>query len=203
MLRLGLLIAVCAMLQAAVYADVHMVVIGGQSMVRMDAFSTQFGAVSYYDGTMNCYCVSRNGRVVYFTPYCTSAWIGDSPVALDVAPVIVDGAVYVPMHFMCRAFGFGCTWRPADSQVVIFDGFTHQRVTWVTDIGWGARAHFWLHPATFRAALRFSASPRFSFHGGPVAQGHFRAPGGHGPSHAWNGGQMGGNGHGHDWGGGR
>ncbi len=176
MWRFGLLVAVCALLRVAVYADVHVVVISGHNMVQLNAFSHQFGAVTCYDGAMNTYCVSRHGRIMYLTPYSTTAWIGDSPVQLEAAPVIVDGVIFVPMGMLCHTFALDCTWGPAYSQVVIIDGFSHQRVTWARDAGWAARPHHWLHPATYRTPQRFHAPPRLHFHAGPAPRGNHLAP---------------------------
>ena len=107
---------------------------------------------------------------MYLIPYSTTAWIGDSPTTLAVVPVVVDGAVYVPIHFLYRAFDLGCTWGPGYSQVVIIDAFSHRRITWVTDAGWGARRHIWLHPYTYRVSWVSHVPPRQYFHGGPIPQ---------------------------------
>ncbi len=179
MLRLGLLVAVFATLQVAVFADVQLVVINGHNMVKLSAFSHQFGAVTSFDGRTNTYCVSRHGRLVYLTPYSLTAWVGDNPVTFEAVPVVVDGVVYVPMGFLCHNLGLSCTWGPAYSQVVIINIFTHRHVTWGRDSRWAARPHHWLHPVTYRSPQRFHASPRLTFKAGHISPGFYSKPGSH------------------------
>lgn len=180
MFRLGLFVTLCMVLQVAVFADARMVNIDGHTMVRLRAFCKQFGGVSDYDGSTNTYSISRNGTTVYMAPYSTTAWINDNQVEMKHVPVIIDGTMYAPLRFLCRAFDLNCTWAPGFAQVVIVDGFSHQTITWVRDDGWGARPHVWLHPDTFRIVLRFPSPPRVSFHGGPIPPSGHRAPGGPG-----------------------
>ena len=83
----------------------------------------------------------------------------------DTPAVIIDGAMYVPLRFMCRTFNLDCTWGSGFSQVVIFDSFSNQRVTWGRDDGWAARPHAWQHPVTYRASPMSQSPPRQFFQG--------------------------------------
>jgi len=165
-LRLGLVVTVCAVLQIAVFADARMVNIDGHTMVRLRAFAHQFDALTDYDAATNTYSVSRNGTTVYLIPYSTSAWINDNAEQLRHVPVIIDGAMYAPLRFLCRAFDLNCTWAPGYSSVVIVAGGLS--ITWLRDDGWGARQHTWLHPSSYRFNLRNQSAPRQYFHGSPL-----------------------------------
>ena len=165
MLRLGLIITICAILQVAVFADARMVSVDGHTMVRLRAFCRQFGAVNEYDAATNTYRVSRQGRTVYLIPYSSTAWVDDRQVELRYPPVIIDGTMYVPLRFMCRTFNLNSTWGADFRQVIIFDSISQLQVTWARDDGWAARPHTWQHPVTYRVALSFPSSPRQSFHG--------------------------------------
>lgn len=168
MLRLGLLLTLCATLQVAVFAEARMFTIDGHTMVKVRAFCHQFNAFADYDAPTNTYSVTRNGHTVYLIPYCTTAWIDDNPVDLKYVPLIVDDSLYVPLRFMCRAFDLNCTWGPGFTQVLIIDIFTHQQVNWIRDDGWAARQHVWQYPATYRIPQRPQLPPRQAFHGVPL-----------------------------------
>ncbi len=168
MLRFGLLVTLCAVLQVAVFADPHMFTINGHTMVHLRAFCRQFGAVADYDAPTNTFSVSRNDVTVYLIPYCPTAWINDTPETLRNVPLMIDGSLYVPMRFMCRAFGLNCTWGPGFLQVVIIDSFTHAQITWARDAAWDTRPHAWQHPADYRYPLKPVLPPRQTFHGTPL-----------------------------------
>ena len=162
MLRLGLLVFVCAMLQVAVHADALMIAIDGHTMVKLRAFSYQFEADTNYDAATDTYCVTLYGQTVYLIPYSTTAWIGGTEIELEFVPVIVDGVMYVPLRFLCNTFNLDCTWGPAYTHVIIIDRHTHQRVMWVRDDEWGTRQHTWLHPVTYRINHKSEATSQQS-----------------------------------------
>ena len=72
MLRLGLLLTLCAVLQVAVFADAPMVSINGHTMIKLHTFRQQFGAAVDYDAATNTYSVSRNGVTVYLIPFSST-----------------------------------------------------------------------------------------------------------------------------------
>ena len=78
MLKLGLLVTLCAVLQVAVLADAPMVMINGHTMISLRTFRQQFGAAVDYDAATNTYSVSRNGTTVYLIPFDATAWVNDS-----------------------------------------------------------------------------------------------------------------------------
>lgn len=159
--KLVLLVTFFAAFQLAAYAQDPIVTIDGQNMVPLQTFTNQFGGTTSYDPTTNTYSVFLNGQYVYLEPYSTVAWIGDSQVNLAYPPVIVDNVMYVPLDFMCGAFGLNYSWEPGYQQVVIvFDG---QRVFWGRDNTWSRRSHRWEHPDTYRVAPRFQGPPRLYF----------------------------------------
>lgn len=164
MLRLGLLFTLVAGL--ASYAGcTRLISINGHTMVSMGSFARQFGAVVQQDDSTNTYSMSLNGTTVYVIPYSTTAWINDEQTELRSAPVMVDGRLYVSLHFLLKAFNMQYTWGTDYSSIGII--YNDHSYNWTRNTTWGTRNHAWQHPADFRISLNFTSSPRQSFRGRP------------------------------------
>ncbi len=162
MYRLGLLITLLAGL--ASYAGcTSLISINGHTMVSMGSFARQFGTVVQQDDSTNTYSMSLNGTTVYVIPYSTTAWINDEQTELRSAPVMVDGHLYVSLHFLLKAFNMQYTWGTDYSSIGII--YNDHSYNWSRNTTWGTRYHAWQHPADFRISVDFHSAPRQSFHG--------------------------------------
>ena len=124
---------------AACAANLQTVVINGQTMVSLRSFGDTFNAVIDYNDGRDDVAIAIGNRTVEMIPYARMAWIDGHEVTLDAPMVIIDDVAYVPIRFLCDAFGLDCDW---DRQVVCIPR-TEERVILVLDDGWSRQRHVW------------------------------------------------------------
>ena len=166
MWKFGMLATVFAVMGVAAHAGGNEIVtINGHSMMPLRTFSQRFGAVIDYDNGRQAISVAMGNRYVDLVPYSTTAWIEQTPCRLDAPVVIIDDTTYVPVQFMCQAFGLGYSWDNADQQVVIVTQY-QAPVVFGLDFGWTSRAHVWRHDYDGRDYMRYghAASHQYAQH---------------------------------------
>jgi hypothetical protein len=88
----------------------------------------QLGAtLAWEDPATHAVIVSRNvpagrGTQVRLMAGSRQAFINDSPITLDAAPIVVAGRVYVPLRFVGEALGAAVAWDPGLRVVSITPG---------------------------------------------------------------------------------
>lgn len=103
-------------------------IIDGRVFVPVRGLFEQLGAtLAWENPATHAVIVSRNvaaGRSTQVRLMAGSrqAFINDSPVTLDAAPIIVAGRVYVPLRFVGEALGAAVTWDPGLHIVSITPG---------------------------------------------------------------------------------
>ncbi len=159
MLRTGFLVALLALMTLAVQAAPgHMVLINGHNMMSLHAFSHRFGATVGYDTDRGAITVSRDVHTVELIPYSNIAWVDGNQVEMKNPVVIYDDVTYVPVHFMCRAFGMNCTWSPDNRQLIILLGGVS--ITFMRDDSWAQRRHVIQRNFDFHVYQNFEQQPR-------------------------------------------
>lgn len=144
MKRLGLVMGLAMLMSiAARAAPLPMVAIDGQPMVSLTNFTGTFGTVAYYDSFRDEIDISLGVHSVVMIPYWNWAWIEGQQVPLDVAPVMIDNDVYVPVRFITSALGLPCSWVGLDQQVTIFCPGTTASFEFFLDRDWDRRPHDW------------------------------------------------------------
>ena len=103
-------------------------IIDGRVFVPVRGLFEQLGAtLAWEDPATHAVIVSRNGPAgggtqVRLMAGSRQAFINDSPVTLDAAPIVVAGRVYVPLRFVGEALGAVVAWDPGLHIVSITPG---------------------------------------------------------------------------------
>ena len=99
--------------------DTHPKIVNDRVMVPMRAVFEAFGAgVSWDSPTKTVYAVS--GSTIMKLPVgSTSAVVGDKTLSLDVAPVLEEGRVLVPIRFVAESLGANVEWNGEKRMVII------------------------------------------------------------------------------------
>ena len=160
--RFGILIALFTVLCAAVFADnLQTVVINGQPMVTLRAFGDTFDAAIDYDRGRDSFSITLNDCTVDLAPYANRAWIDDRAVTLQAPVVIIDDVTYVPLRFLCDAFGLGCSWVDEYHPVTVYNPRSTFRVALGVDTRWARERHVWQYQYNTRDYVNF----RLTTHG--------------------------------------
>lgn len=128
-----------------VRADVPPRILSGRTMVPIRIVSENLGAQVDWDAASRSIAIRRGQRRVHLAVGQTEAVIDERPVALDVAPVILDGRTLVPLRFVGEALGAEVAWDEASRTVSVRPG-QHG----LTDVS--------VHPDSDRGRLRLHLS---------------------------------------------
>lgn len=205
-LLVALLVGAAAL--AATPMTPHIVMINDRQMISLQDFAETFDADVDYHVDRNEICITLFDTTVYVVPYRMTAWVNDRKVWLDMPVVIVDDITYLPVKFLCDAFGFRYEWRQPTRDVCIVNRWTLETIVIVIDIDWHRHHHVWRHDYDWRWYVNFHKHHKVDWgrrdahppHGG---QGHHpyndkdRPGGWSGGHHDAGGGHHGGYGGGH------
>jgi len=100
-------------------------------------------------------CITLFDTTVYVVPYRMTAWVNDRKVWLDMPVVIVDDITYLPVKFLCDAFGFRYEWRQRTQDVCIVNRWTTEVIVIVIDIDWHRHRRVWRHDYDWRWYINF------------------------------------------------
>jgi len=123
----------------------HIVMINDRPMISLQDFAETFDADVDYHVDRNEICITLYDTTIYVVPYRMTAWVNDRKVWLDMPVVIIDDVTYLPVKFLCDAYGFRYDWRQPNRDVCIVNRWTTETVIIVIDIDWHNRSHVWRH----------------------------------------------------------
>ena len=122
------------------------VIINDYPMISLRECGERFDAVIDYDTLHGGFSIIVGARVVRLVPYSDIAWIGDREYLLHAPVMVVDDVTYVPLHFICDAFDYDCTWSDsAHTHVIIVNRAIVERPRfelWI-DLDFGRRPHIY------------------------------------------------------------
>lgn len=105
-----------------VRADVPARILAGRTMVPIRVVSENLGAQVDWRAEDRSIAIRRGPRRVHLTVGRSEAVIDERPVALDVAPVILDGRTLVPLRFVGEALGAEVAWDETSRTVSVRPG---------------------------------------------------------------------------------
>ncbi|MDH7577857.1 MAG: WG repeat-containing protein [Bacillota bacterium] len=82
----------------------------GRVLVPMRAIFESLGAEIVWDEATRAVTAIKGGTTVKLTIGARTAYHNETPVALEVPPVIKNGRTLVPLHFVSEALGAGTYW---------------------------------------------------------------------------------------------
>ena len=131
-----------------IHPDVQPCIMGDRTMVPIYQLSKALGAEVIWDGDTSTVTLTRAGTIVRMTIDSKTAYVDGKPVAMDVAPCILEGRTMIPAAYVALFFG----------QIVSWDG--EARAVSITEdksVAGDSNLEAWAIPMGFY----LSASPQF------------------------------------------
>jgi hypothetical protein len=119
------------------------VTIKDRQMIALQDFAEIFDATVDYHVDRDEISISLWDTTVYLVPYRMTAWVNDRKVWLDMPVVIVDETTFLPVRFICEAFGLRYDWAPSSPQVIIINQRTTERIVLIIDLDWYRSPRIW------------------------------------------------------------
>lgn len=91
----------------------------GSTLVPMRAIFEALGATVKWDGKQQIIDATKGEKVIRLQIGWKGAWIGETKVALDAAPQIINGSTMVPLRFIGEALGEKVEWDSTSRSVLI------------------------------------------------------------------------------------
>lgn len=156
-LRYLVLIGVLLLSVAAMATDLSqkMVMVNQRPMISLRDFAETLDATVDYQVDRNEISITVDDTTVYLHPDSMTAWVNDRKVWLDMPVVIIDDVTYLPLRFMCDAFGLRYDWTPDNQQFTVINRWTMERIVLIIDLEWGRRAHNWRHDYDYHTYVNF------------------------------------------------
>ncbi|MBQ3111247.1 MAG: copper amine oxidase N-terminal domain-containing protein [Clostridia bacterium] len=104
---------------AEVNFDVKPQIINGRTMVPIRAIFEKMGAYVAWDQATSTATCTKGDIVVKMTVNSNIMYVNDSPVTMDVSPVVIDGRTLAPARYVAEAFGATVQWSQKNNAVVI------------------------------------------------------------------------------------
>lgn len=123
----------------------YVVTINDRPMISLRDFAETFDADVDYHIDRDEFCITLYDTTVYLVPYRMTAWVNERKVWLDIPVVIIDDVTYLPVKFLCEAFGFRYEWGQPNREVCIVNRWTTETIVFVFDIEWSNHRHVWRH----------------------------------------------------------
>ncbi|MHB0939866.1 MAG: stalk domain-containing protein [Armatimonadota bacterium] len=133
----------------------YVVTINDRPMISLRDFAETFDADVDYHVDRDEICLTLYDTTVYLVPYRMTAWVNDRKVWLDMPVVIIDDVTYLPVKFLCDAFGFRYEWGRPTRDLCIVNRWTTEVVVFVIDIDWHHRRHVWRHDYDYRWYINY------------------------------------------------
>jgi len=91
----------------------------GSTLVPMRAIFEALGATVKWDAKQQIIDATKDDKIIRLQIGWKGAWIGETKVALDVAPQIINGSTMVPLRFIGEALGEKVEWDSTSRSVLI------------------------------------------------------------------------------------
>jgi len=135
-----------------------MVIVNQRPMISLRDFAETLDATVDYQVDRDEIRISIDDTTVYLRPYSMTASVNARKVWLDMPVVIMDDVTYLPLRFMCDAFGLRCDWDPVTRRVIVINRWTMDRVVLLIDLDWDRREHRWQRDYDFHWYVNFHTS---------------------------------------------
>ena len=99
--------------------DVKPQTINDRTMVPIRAIFEAMGAVVDWDSNTQTAISTKDNTTVKMALNSTTMYVNDAPVAMDVAPQIIDNRTLSPARYVAEAFGFTVNWDEGTRSVLI------------------------------------------------------------------------------------
>lgn len=91
----------------------------GRVLVPLRAIFEGVGASVQWEPVSRSIMATRGGRSVFLQVDSPAAFVGQTPVQLEVAPRLVNGRTFVPLRFAAESLGLAVSWDAANRTVVL------------------------------------------------------------------------------------
>ncbi|WP_342476586.1 copper amine oxidase N-terminal domain-containing protein [Paenibacillus sp. FSL H7-0350] len=91
----------------------------GSTLVPMRAIFEALGATVKWDGKQQIIDATKDDKTIRLQIGWKGTWIGETKVALDAAPQIINGSTMVPLRFIGEALGEKVEWDSTSRSVLI------------------------------------------------------------------------------------
>ena len=117
--------------------DVQPQTINDRTMVPIRAIFEKIGATVEWDEATKTAICTKDDTTVKMTIDSTTMYINNSPVQMDVSPVVIDNRTLAPARYVAEAYGANVQWSEEKRNVVICtDGiFAYADYPDVPDLG--------------------------------------------------------------------
>ena len=148
LLSVFLLVGVAALANGPMTGKI--VTIKERQMISLQDFAEIFDAVVDYHVDRDEIAISLFDTTVYLVPYRMTAWVNERKVWLDMPVVIVDDTTYLPVRFICDAFGLRYDWTPTRQEVIVINRWTTERIVLIIDLDWYRQPRVWRYDFDLR-----------------------------------------------------
>jgi len=99
--------------------DVPPAIVNERTMIPLRAVSEALGAEVDWDGATRGIALRKEGISIRMAVDNRRVEVGEKPLYIDVAPMILDGRTLVPLRAISEMFGYEVSWDSATSTAII------------------------------------------------------------------------------------
>ena len=104
--------------------DTNPIIVNGTTLVPYRSLVKSLGASANWDSASKSVTVNQGEVNVKLSAGSSTAYINNSAVSLDAAPVVRNGSTFVPLRLLAEAFGKWTSWDAASQSVSINSSLT-------------------------------------------------------------------------------
>ena len=95
------------------------VIVGDRTLLPVRTIIESFGGGVAWDDETQTVILGYGSDIITLVIESSTAYLNETPVTLDVAPVLLNERTMLPIRFIAESFGFGVEWNEGQQRVTV------------------------------------------------------------------------------------
>lgn len=95
------------------------VIVGDRTLLPVRTIIESFGGGVAWDDENQTVILGYGSDIITLVIESSTAYLNETPVTLDVAPVLLNERTMLPIRFIAESFGFGVEWNEGQQRVTV------------------------------------------------------------------------------------
>lgn len=95
------------------------VIVGDRTLLPVRTIIESFGGSVAWDDETQTVILGYGSDIITLVIESSTAYLNETPVTLDVAPVLLNERTMLPIRFIAESFGFGVEWNEEQRRVTV------------------------------------------------------------------------------------
>ncbi len=95
------------------------VIVGDRTLLPVRTIIESFGGSVAWDDETQTVILGYGSDIITLVIESSTAYLNETPVTLDVAPVLLNERTMLPIRFIAESFGFGVEWNEEQQRVTV------------------------------------------------------------------------------------